>query len=79
MNESKISKAWILIKADLLKVWKGFLLAIGGAFVAFLGDLASVIDYSQYGDYGAVIALLVASVASSLINLIRKWMTTNKY
>lgn len=72
------SKAWKLVKEDLIKVGIGLLLALGGALVAFLGDLSNVIDYSKYGEFGPVIALAVASISSSLINLIRKWMKSNK-
>lgn len=73
------SKKWELIKQDLKKIGIGFLLALGGAAVAFLADLSSVIDYSQYGNNAQIVALIVASVSSSLINVIRKWIGTNNY
>ncbi len=78
MNEV-ISQKWQLIKQDLKKVGIGLLLALAGALAAFLGDVSGLIDYSAYGQAGPFVALLVGSVCSSLINLIRKWMSETKY
>ena len=79
MNKQVFSERWILIKQDLKKVGIGFLLAIGGATCAYLGDLSGIIDYSAYGEYSQFVALAVGSVCSSLINLIRKWMGSTVY
>jgi hypothetical protein len=74
-----MSKKFELIKDDLKKVGRGFLLALGGAVIAFLADVGNIIDYTQYGQYAQLVALVVASLSSSFINLIRKWMTFNAY
>lgn len=79
MNNQIFSRAWSLIKQDLMKVWKGFLIAIGGAVVAFLGDVSGLIDYSQYGVYAPYVALAVSSICSTLINLIRKYISGTVY
>ena len=57
MNNQVFSKAWGLIKQDLIKVGKGLILAILGALVAFIGQVSGLIDYSQYGQYGPFVAL----------------------
>lgn len=79
MNKQIFSKAWGLIKQDLIKVGKGLLIAIAGAVVAFLGDVSGLIDYSQYGVYAPYVALAVGSICSSLINLIRKYVSATVY
>lgn len=79
MNNQVFSKAWSLIKQDLKKVGKGFLIAVSGAVVAFLGDVSGIIDYSQYGVYAPYVALAVGSICSSLINLIRKYVSGTVY
>ena len=72
MDKQKFSKSKQLIKDDLKKVLNGFLIALGGALIAFLGDVSGLIDYSRYGQYGAFIALAISSISSSIINLLRK-------
>jgi len=79
MNNQIFSKHWELIKQDAKKVGKGFLIALGGAVVAFLADMSGMIDYSQYGEASPWVALAVSSLSSSLINLIKKWIGTSVY
>ncbi len=74
-----VSKAWTLIKPDLIKIAKGALIAIGGAVVAYLGQLSGMIDYSHYGMYGPIVATSVSAVSSILINVINKWINTSTY
>lgn len=75
----KASGQFNLIKEDLKKIGVGFLLAIGGAIIAFLTDVTNIIDYAKYGVYGPILQLGISSLAAALINLIRKWMSTSIY
>ncbi len=79
MNKQVFSKAGELIKQDFKKIGKGFIIAITGAAIAFLGDASGLIDYSQYGQYGPMVALAVGSLCSSLVNLLRKYVMSNVY
>jgi hypothetical protein len=74
-----VSEKGDLIKQDLIKVGKGFLIALAGATVAFLSDLTGVIDFSQYGEFSPIIALVVGSFCSALVNLIKKWIEESNY
>jgi hypothetical protein len=74
-----ISKAWTLVKPDLIKIAKGALIAIGGALVAYLGQLSGTIDYSHYGVYGSLIAVVISTGSSILINVLNKWINSSTY
>lgn len=77
--EKVTSKNYELVKQDIIKVGKGFLLALAGAMIAFLTDLTGIIDFSQYGEMSPYLALAVGSVCSALVNMIRKYIEQNKY
>jgi len=79
MNKQIFSRPWGLIKQDLIKVGKGFLIALAGAAIAFLGEVSGIIDYSAYGEAGPFIALAVSSVCSTVVNLIRKLINGSVY
>lgn len=79
MNKQVFSEAWTLIKQDLYKIWKGFLIATGGAVLAFLPQVSGIIDYTQYDQFGPFLALGVGALCSSLINVIQKWMSNTTY
>jgi len=74
-----ISKSWTLIKPDLIKIGKGALIAIGGAMVAYLGQVSGMIDYSHYGIFGSIVAVCVSTSSSILINVLNKWINTSTY
>jgi len=68
-----------LIKQDLIKIGKGFLIAISGAVIALLTDISGMIDFSIFGEFAPYVSLAVASLASTAINAIRKWVSENEY
>lgn len=74
-----VSEAWKLIQPDLIKIAKGALIAIGGAMVAYLGQVSGMIDYSHYGSFGPVVATSVSTISSILINILNKWINTSTY
>ena len=43
------SEKFNLIKADFIKIWKGFLIAFGGAVVTYLTSVSGMIDYTHFG------------------------------
>lgn len=50
-----------LNKADLLKIGKGALIAVGGALLTYLSSVITQVDFGQY-------TALIVAVASILIN-----------
>lgn len=74
-----ISKKFSLIKKDLGKIGRGFLISLGGLAVAYLSSISGLVDFSLYGDMGPFIAVAVSFFASNLINVIQKWINTSTY
>jgi hypothetical protein len=74
-----ISKKFSLAQEDLKKIGKGFLIALGGAVIAYLTNLSGIIDYSQYGIYAPYAMLGVSTLSSTVINIIQKWMNSTVY
>ena len=74
-----ISKKFSLIKADWKKIWKGFLISLGGLVIAYLSSISGLIDFSHYGNLAPFIAIAVSFVASNLINIIQKWINASTY
>ena len=75
----KISKKFDLIKEDLIKIGKGFLIALGGAVCAYLAQLGGVIDYTRYAEAAPYVAVAVSAFSSTVINIIQKWINTSTY
>lgn len=75
----KVSNRWSLIAMDWKKIWKGFLISLGGLVCAYLANLSGLVDFSKYGDIGPVVAIGVSFVASNLINVINKWIGKTTY
>jgi len=74
-----ISQKYELIKDDLKKIWKGFLIAFAGAVVAYLTSVTGMIDYTQYGDMAFVVQSAVMVVSSTIVNGLNKWLQKNTY
>ena len=74
-----ISEKYNLIKSDLKKIWKGFLIAFAGAVVAYLTSVTGLIDYSTYGSNALPIQSLVMIVSSTIVNALNKWLTMTQY
>jgi len=53
------------------KIGKGLLIALAGALVTFLVDLPNAYDFGKY-------SIIVVAVASTLVNFLRKWLTSYK-
>jgi len=62
------SKPLKLAQDDLTKLWKGLLLAVGGAAVVYLGEWVSSTDF------GAFTPIVTAGAAVAL-NFLRKLIT----
>lgn len=74
-----MSKKFTLINEDFKKIFKGFLIALGGALIVFLGDLTKVIDFSSFGQYSNIAILVSTAICSSLVNMIQKWISVTQY
>ena len=74
-----MSKKFELIKEDLKKIGIGFLIALGGAICAYLGQLSGIIDYSKYGEAAPYVAVAVSAFSSTAINVIQKWIRSTEY
>jgi hypothetical protein len=74
-----ISEKYNLIKEDLKKVWKGFLIAFAGAVVTYLTSVSGLIDFSHFGQFAFMAQSAVMVVSSTLINALNKWLSTTEY
>lgn len=55
-------------KAGWIKVWKGALIAVGGALLTYVAQTAGGMDFGVYTP-------IVASALAILINAARVWLT----
>jgi hypothetical protein len=65
------SKKYSLNKEDLIKILKGFLIAILGAIITFLADLIPQVEFGVY-------TAIVVAISSTLINAARKFLAERK-
>jgi hypothetical protein len=73
------SEKYSLIKQDIYKIWKGFLIAFSGAVVTYLTSISGMIDFSQFGQYSMVAQSGVMVVSSTIINALNKWIAATEY
>jgi hypothetical protein len=76
---TQFSEKYNLIKADLVKIWKGFLIAFAGAVVAYLTSVTGLIDYSAYGQSALFAQSIVMIGSSTIVNALNKWLSTTEY
>lgn len=74
-----ISEKYNLIKEDLKKIWKGFLIAFAGAVVAYLTSITGLIDYSVYGSNALLAQSVVMIISSTIVNALNKWLSRTQY
>lgn len=65
-----MSKKFSLNKEDLKKILYGFLIALGGAGATYVTDFITNTDFGEY-------SVLVAAIWSLIINLVRKFVSSN--
>lgn len=59
---------YTLSKTDLVKIGKGFLVAVSGATVVWLGDVSNQVDFGIWTPF-------VVAGTSVAVNMLRKFMT----
>lgn len=60
-----------LSRADMGKIGKGALIALGGAALTILVEVIPGVDFGKY-------QVVVAAVSAVLVNLLRIWLTNNQ-
>ena len=66
------SERFKLVKEDALKIGKGATLAAAGAFIVYVAKALGDVDFGDWTPF------VVAGLAV-LVNVARKWYTTNEY
>ncbi len=68
-----ISERKKLISQDLAKVGRGALIAGTGAFIFYLLEALSVVDFGEQA------TPIIVAVLGVVANFVRKWWSENKY
>lgn len=83
-HKTLFSDSWKLIKPDIIKVLKGFIIAVIGGVITFLqvdfidGLKIALVEHIR-PEYMALIIGLMTAINSSVINFLRKLIGKNTY
>ena len=67
-EKTKTVGAFKLDKTGLNKIWKSFLISVGGALIVGLSDLVNVIDLGNWQP-------LLLTLAPFVVNTLKIWLT----
>ena len=75
------SQRWDLIKPDLLKIWKGFLIALAGGTAAYLETVAGQINFTKdFGPtFGPLVLIVFSSANMAVVNALLKFAGKTTY
>jgi len=69
-NEPKGSPRWAMSDEDWSKVWKGLLIAAGGAALTYIEQLLPTVNFGNWTP-------VAVAINSAIVNLLRKLIADN--